>query len=373
MAINHEIEIFSQESIYNQVNDGKYNRKLKVFFSLPDNGVSRDTGLLLLIAGYGAHSSSTVYKKMREKFSDDYNLVTIQCDYFGFEFMQDNLPILPFQLPVEELKKVFSDLEIKEIYKGNLFDFDAFLNVSSQYEGNFKVYADMSAETPDYFNDMGILQATDNIVAVFNVMNILYDNDFCFNSKKVMIYGQSQGAYLAYLCNAFAPTFFSFIIDNSAWLLPAYLETNRGIAYQVGKVKLDVVVKYLVREMNMDREILDLNFLYSQFKNNCTIISYHGTNDILVSHREKAQFCKKVNQCIYHEINLNNVDGNIFKSNKHGLGANFLALFDLIMEKYALDFDQDSTFTLPNTVVYNTTKSKYTIDYTNVFPKLTIT
>lgn len=42
---------------------------------------------LLLIAGFGASANSKAYKKMREKFSDVYNLVTIQCDYFGCEFI----------------------------------------------------------------------------------------------------------------------------------------------------------------------------------------------------------------------------------------------------------------------------------------------
>ena len=29
-----------------------------------------------------------IFIKMRNKFADEYNLVTIQCDYFGWEFMQ---------------------------------------------------------------------------------------------------------------------------------------------------------------------------------------------------------------------------------------------------------------------------------------------
>ena len=68
------------------------------------------------------------------------------------------------------------------------------------------------------FNDMGIMQALDNISAIVTVIEIIKDNGYKFDESKIIIYGHSHGAYLGYLCNAFAPNLFSMIIDNSAWL-----------------------------------------------------------------------------------------------------------------------------------------------------------
>lgn len=47
MAVTYEIETFSQNSIYNRIKSYKENsRKLKVYFSIPEKGVNKDTGLL---------------------------------------------------------------------------------------------------------------------------------------------------------------------------------------------------------------------------------------------------------------------------------------------------------------------------------------
>ncbi|WP_223869599.1 DUF2920 family protein [Paenibacillus sabuli] len=107
-------------------------------------------------------------------------MVTIQCDFFGWEFMQ---------------------------------------SVSLN-------------ETVSNFNDMGIMQALDNITAVIIVSEFIKDNNLKFNAKKIIADGQSHGAYLAFLCNRFAPNLFSLIIDNSAWIVPAYLTLNRRIIYK---------------------------------------------------------------------------------------------------------------------------------------------
>ncbi|MGF9699809.1 hypothetical protein [Paenibacillus sp. MABNR03] len=90
---------------------------------------------------------------MRSVFADEYNLVSIQCDYFGLEFMQHS--------PLPE----------------------------SLYN----------------FNDMGIMQALDNLTAIGIVEQILKDNNLNFNAGKVIAYGHSHGAYLAYLLNVLSP------------------------------------------------------------------------------------------------------------------------------------------------------------------------
>lgn len=49
-------------------------RKLKVYFSEPTNGVNKYIGILLLIPGFGGKANSNIYRKMRKCFTDQYNL-----------------------------------------------------------------------------------------------------------------------------------------------------------------------------------------------------------------------------------------------------------------------------------------------------------
>jgi hypothetical protein len=372
MAKNYESLEYMHNSIYNKnLIDNQYNkRKAKIYFSEPDAGVNEETGILLFIAGYGGNANSNIYKKMRQQFADRYNLVTIQCDYFGYEFMQSSESVNTPEFDFETLNNIFSSDEMKEIYFQNKLDLNKVIKIGSKYNLNLNVTENLSGETLDNFNDMGIIQALDNIVAVLKVMSIIYENGFQFNTKKVIIYGQSQGSYLSYLCNRFCPGLFSNIIDNSSWLYPQYLLANRCVTYNIGKLNLNVQFEYLARKLNLNNKILDLNYLYSNFKNNCDIISYHGIEDKLINHNEKKDFCKKIDKCVYNEINEDIIDGMIFKSTEHGLGADFINLFDNSYNKFT--YGKDIFLNLPKDVAIKTDKNVYLINYKDILPILTV-
>ena len=374
MAISNDIEVFSENSIYNKYkNVNNDNRKLKVYFSVPEKGLNEDTGLLLFIAGFGGQATSNVYKKMRDKFADKYNLVTIQCDYFGYEFMQGTENVQIPHMDKDELSKIFSAEEISQIYKNGQVDFNTFLDLGSKYNISVEAKEDLSNEDIDNFNDMGMIQAVDNVVAVLSVMNILYDNNKEFNSKKIIVYGHSHGAYLSYLCNAFAPKLFSLIIDNSAWLYPVYLiDRNRMLVIKRGNLTLTIIFEYLAKKIIYDYEIFNLPYLYSKFENNCNIVSYHGTTDNLISCKDKSIFCNSINKCIYNEICEDKVDGVVFKSTNHGLDSNFIELFDYTMNNYNIEFEKDTFIDLQSEVVLQTSKHKYSIDYKNIMPEIHI-
>lgn len=205
------------------------------------------------------------------------------------------------------------------------------------------------------------------------IMQIYKDNNLIFNSKKVIIYGHSHGAYLAYLCNAFAPSLFSLIIDNSAWLNPVYLfNGDRVIAQKLGKLMLITSFSYLAKRIIKDYQILNLPYLYSKFKNKCSIISYHGTTDNLISCKDKSVFCKSIDNCIYNEISQKEVDNIVFKSTNHGLDSDFIKLFDFTMNNFNIKFEKDNHIDLKNEVVFITHKHKYVINYKNIMPQIYI-
>ena len=86
MSKEYMVKTKSQSSLYTNIHGG--DRDLTVYYSIPDRGVTAETGVLLLIPGYGGNANSNVYRKMRRVFPDLYNLIVVQCDYFGWEFMQ---------------------------------------------------------------------------------------------------------------------------------------------------------------------------------------------------------------------------------------------------------------------------------------------
>ncbi|TYO95513.1 DUF2920 family protein [Desulfallas thermosapovorans] len=309
MSKNYEMTIDGHPNIYNNMSS----RKLNIYFSEPDKGVNQETGLLLFIPGFGAHANSNVYKKMRSVFADKYNVITIQCDYFGWEFMQ----------------------------------------------------YDHLQETPENFNDMGIMQALDNITAVTLIVEIIKDNNLTFDAGKVIAYGHSHGAYLAYLCNAFAPGLFSLIVDNSAWLFPVYLKSKRYLRVNGSIFVFDYFAKYFIK----DFEILYLPILYKNFKNQCIIHSFHGDNDNLISLKDKRNFCLPLKRCFLHEITSENIDNKIFKSNTHGLDADFLLMFDYLINNYNIRFRRKHTLSVSNRRI-ETKYYNYLFDYASSLPVL---
>lgn len=308
MAKDYEINVDAHPNIY--TNDS---RKLNIYFSIPEKSINKETGLLLFIPGFGGNANSNVYKKMRSLFADKYNVVTIQCDYFGCEFMQHTI------------------LE----------------------------------ERPNNFNDMGLMQAIDNITSIIIVTEIIKDNGYTFNNAKIMAYGHSHGAYLAYLCNVFSPNLFSLIVDNSAWLFPNYLKITRALTIDGKRLVFD----YIGRELISDFEIFDLPFLYRNFDNNCIIHSFHGSNDKLISLEEKRTFCKEVEKTYLHEITTERVDNKVFKSSNHGLNADFILLFDQVYSNLENKFEYQEQFKIKSHYI-KTNLYDYFFDFNNKVPVL---
>lgn len=338
MSKDYKVELYGQPNIYT----GYSSRKINIYFSEPQNGVNNETGIVLLIAGFGGSATSNVYEKMRSSFADKYNLVTIQCDYFGHQFMMDEKKISG-SFSTDALKKIFQQNEISEMVKNGQLDLKLLFQIGSKYNYNCSINAVMEENMHD-FNDMGIMQAMDNLVAVFSVLAILKDNELSFNMKKIIAYGHSHGAYLCYLCNKLSPGLFDLIIDNSAWLTPVYLNTSRFLYKQIGRMKLSVQFDYMARKLKLDREILSLEKSYRNFNNNCHIIAFQGTDDQLVNWRDKQKFCRTLPNSELHLIGQSEVDGRVFRSTTHGLNADFLKLFDEVMSHVHFDLEKKTLF-----------------------------
>ncbi|MEK3643922.1 DUF2920 family protein [Aeribacillus sp. FSL M8-0235] len=363
MAKNHQLKIPAHPSIYTGNNIG---RQLNIYFSEPETGVNEDTGLLILILGFGANSQSNVYKKMRQQFADQYNLITIQCDYFGSEFMQDSKRVkLNFSLT--DFKDVIEDIDLMKLK--SIQNFEEFITIFAKYPISLPFH-ELLDENIENFNDMGFMQALDLLTALFAVKIILNDNQLKYNVNKVIAYGHSHGAYLAYLCNRMAPNEFTFIIDNSAWMKPEYLYTNRFLHKYYGKLTLNIEFSYLAKELVKDKNILTLSNLYKGFINNAQIYSFLGTDDNLVSIKEKENFCKGLGQTNFYLIDQSKVDHKIFHSTTHGLNADFLEMFKFVMEQVQWD-KKEKHKRNPNTII-NSHQFEYRVDFDKGLPVMTV-
>lgn len=313
MAEEYKIITNAQPSFYQGTK-----RKFYMYYDLPEKGTNEATGILLLIAGYGASVSSRIYQKMRREFADRYNLITLQCDYFGSRFMGGNehlditLEVLQNTFSQEELTILLQEPERKmELLRGRTL------------EGEIPL-----RESRADYNEMGPVQAMDHLVALKRLFHILGTGDIPFDKKRIIIYGQSHGAYLGYLCNAMQPRLFSALIDNSAYLFPYYLDHVREV-YGEGEIfSIRKIYDFLAKDLAEDRQIYDLKYWYLSFENSMTILSYHGSEDTMIPFHEKEKFLRKVCCTKLFEIGEKDVDRDIFYSATHGLSADFIRMFE---------------------------------------------
>ncbi|RDW20771.1 DUF2920 family protein [Oceanobacillus chungangensis] len=366
MAKENHINIPAHYNIYTGENT---NRNLDIYFSEPEYGVNKETGLLLLIPGYGAHSQSNVYKKMRLEFADKYNLIVIQCDYFGSEFMQTSNKI-NLSFDINNYRNLLSEGDFKTLKNGSK-NFNTVIGILSKYSSMLQA-TEILNENKHQFNDMGFMQAMDLLTALFAVKLILDDNQLVYDENKVIAYGHSHGAYLAYLCNRLAPNDFTFIVDNSAWLNPVYLTSSRYLNQTYGKMVLQTRFDYFARKFDYDKCILDLHKLYDGFQNKAVIWSYQGVADNLVDYREKERFCSSIDNVTFHLIDEEKVDNIKYFSAGHGLNADFLNLFDYTMRNVELNFMPkiNSINIVPTTIVHR--NIKYIVDFRQGLPVLNI-
>lgn len=320
MASEHSINIPAHHNIY----DGSSQRELRIDFCTPEGGVDENTGFAMFVPGFGGHVDSNVYKKMRHTFSDRYNLVTIQCDYFGSKYMQ-----MADQITIENPQILHDILTPDEIAK--LAEGSNFLSLLSNKNVNVPVTAKMD-ESISEFNDMSYMQAIDIITAIEAVKVILNENNITYNSDRVIGYGHSHGSYLLHLSNCLAPHLFSFIIDNSAWIEPVYL-TKRRILYQkVGEATLSVKFDYMAKSVVTNKNALRLDSLYNRVLNHAQILCFQGDDDNLIDHMEKRRIIESLDYSDFILVTEDDVDHKKFGSNQHGLHADFLELFSYSLE-----------------------------------------
>ena len=306
MARSSIIESESQYSLYDPMP-----RKISIYFSIPDQ-INASTGFLIMLAGFGGNALSNVFIKMREQFADKYNLVTIQTNYFGWEYMQ----------------------------------------------------AEVKKESLSYFCDMGPVQAMDNLVALKVVKDYLQNNGLLFDDKNAIAYGFSHGAYLCHMMNVLMPGVLSTIVDNSGWITPAYLFDDRVLFGDS-----PIVFHYLIKDIVMDKDIYNLQYLYHiRGINKANVVAFHGVGDELSPITDKLMLALQNDRFSLEAIGEERIDNRRFKSITHGLNADFLEVFDYVIKRYKTVADE--SVLKFNNQSFETERCKYWIDVSSGIPQL---
>ena len=301
------------------------NREQKVFFSFPEK-VDNNTGMMLLISGFGGTPEANVYKKMRKLFADQYNLIVVQSTYLGMEFMGH---IDHVSLNALQVQKLQQDLPInmkKLVFPSDgQCDLNPLMAENLPFEISLQVTVNLN-ETEANFVEMGPIQAIDCMRALQAVCEIVKDNGFQINLDKILVYGHSHGAYLAHLCNRFFPKVFSLVLDVSAWISPAYSKVSRVVTQEINNLILQKVYSYRIASQHYDKQLYDLSYLYKGFTNNANIVIYQGVTDNLIDHNAKAAIFRQIRHVTFNMITANEVDGLAIRSTNHG-DTDFVELF----------------------------------------------
>lgn len=324
MAKEYELKLLGQP-YYGNCKERTYN----ICFTEPEEGITKETGILLLVAGFGGNINSNVYRKIRNIYSDKYDMIVIQADYMGSRCQQapqnhSTKDVLydETEWTVEEIEDFLHDRPLKSGGRKKTESLDIILD---------------SQETEDDFAEMGIFQAMDNIRAVKVVVDIVKDNGYEFNENKIVGFGDSHGAYLLYVINRLCPEMLTTVIDNSAWLFPVYIDSIRKFEWHINEVHLIKYMSYRLGDIIKDRQVYDLRYLYKNFVNKANIYSFHGKDDALIELGEKEEFIKNMENAKLHRIGIDFSIGEIFKNTKHSMGTDYLKLLDYIFENYPLE------------------------------------
>ena len=345
MAILEQYSFAAHRNIYDREETSNYEtRHIRTEISIPDC-VNKDTGMLILVPGYGGNIDSHVYKKIRKNLADQYNLIIIQCDYFGNCCMAETFPA--------ELNKVLDNIVKADI-----------------------IYREDLHETVKEFNDMGFMQALDIVSSTLCSIEVINKKGYTFNSNRVYIFGPSHGAYLAYLANAMCPGLYSALIDVSAYLSPYYMFNSRITltSFNSGSIQVRVVREYLIKnyeQMRYNEKLYSLPFLYKNRKNMCKIIAMQGTEDWMVDAEEKKNFISNIDYADILMITPEDVDGILCKNAEHGLGIDFFELFKIIIP--VLDEgvrEQKQYIDLPQKVKVGDDETHIIISYESGLPEI---
>lgn len=330
---------------------------------VPDVGVTPETGLVLVLCGYGMDPRGDYVRKLLSHLANAHDCVAASLDYFGADLWSPRkCKLVPHPNFFAALKRHYG-LEVTAP-KG----FDTRLLVPQLVaalvqRGVKALHGDclLMGVTSEY-HSMGFLPALDGLQVTHRLLD-----EFALNKRRLFLLGTSYGGYVANLMAKFAPNTFRMVIDNSGfssaeddiwnvygmtkWHFPDGFTVNTKLIASFSQDPKEP--NYFSPARRSIRSLLDPN---QAFAGSARLYGYHAIAD------EVAPTAKKLGLREIHAgknaydltiIDESDIDGRIFKDLSHGMHASLRGLFELSHEKFLhaggalasdTDFDRQSSY-----------------------------
>jgi len=348
-------------------------KPIEYFVTSPDNGINDDTGLILVIPGFGDRADGEYQKdKLRPYLANKYNCLAVGVNYFGAQLFALPGSETDYQLDVNAFQTAINDMfgvTPQEYTVNNSFDLSVLSGILAargirKLGTEFRLFYRNRNDINEY-QSFGFLPAIDHLYVLRDVLK-----NYEVNRKKLIAFGTSYGGYISLLLGKFAPKTFSVLIDNSGFIKTMIENIDTiHVLRKLDCLKLNGVEYPLVNH-NPWTIIDDSSPYYFSDSHRCirnllanehigiTLSRYyifHSIEDTIVPIKEKDTFCAMLRErgieVNYRPVNSNDIDGKLFKNLNHGMDASLRGIFDLVASSDNLskkelltDFDEESIY-----------------------------
>ena len=377
------LEKFTLKTPHLDIELGLPRAPIDYFVTSPKKGVTKKTGLILFIPGFGMLADSPyVVDKLAPYLANKYNCLVVSVNYFGIHNRPDTGAHY-------RLADDFFDA-LKRIYNLEISSKVPHFPATQEYLPQLHNFAstaltELSKILPikwlnpqcqvllrygkDEYESFGFLPALDYLQVTGEVLKT-----YQIDTRRMIILGSSYGGYIADLMGKFAPNTFSTIIDNSGFVKASIRHVvsreslvSTGFDYSFSASNSSSVLTchlahdslWTLRDESSPYYFSDghryiRSLLHEpHFQKTATQYHiFHSVQDMLtatVAEKDKqVAILKKYADVFYHRIEPQHIDGKVFKTMAHGMNASLRGLFDIVAKEsrrklFKPEYDNDFT------------------------------
>ncbi|MDX9861957.1 MAG: DUF2920 family protein, partial [Rhodospirillales bacterium] len=191
----------------------------------------------------------------------------------------------------------------------------------------------------------GVLPAMDHLQVLGTVLK-----NYVVDRKRLFVLGTSYGGYIGLLLSKFAPNTFRLIVDNSGFSGPAdTMPSLYGISSSIGAMRLvhrclvafsddPSSPNYLSSSRKMIRDLAVA--AHYHVPSETVVHSYHSEADTVAPIAAKKKLALVLGRRRRYDlrpISKADIDGRIFKNEKHGMDASLRGLFELSYRRWSAE------------------------------------
>lgn len=341
----------------------EFRGNFRYWLTVPEQGVDAQTGVVMFIPAYGMEGNGAYAQKFRTYIANRYNCLVASI------VSKENYTEPRFRLAPDFWENLERHHQMQVVSRNGL---------SSDSEQLWMVLKTL--------NDRGVRKLNpacglyyDNqeyfsfgVIPAMNALHVLHDilGSYPVDKRRLYCLGSSYGGYVASMLLKFAPNTFRMLVDNSGFVnaddLIVYHFDGRSLG-GVEQIAFEFECtlhwsddpaspRYFSPARKQIRDLLQPGHVRAS---ESMLIAYHSVQDQYIDIGKKlalnALYRDKVP---YHQVIVDpsGIDGRIFKTLEHGMGASLRSLFEMSYEHYGArgvpaadttDFDLGSVIELP--------------------------